>query len=192
VTCQSVKQDWLEPDWVYEPHMGTLERGRLRRRPRITLEIIRTTAASWRLFGAHHYLSGELHRSAACYVALLAGRPAAFVAVLPFPHPSKPGWREHRCVCLPDYQGVGIGHALSEFVASLYAAMRRPYRSTTSHPGMIAHRRRSRVWRVTRSPSMGHRHRGIRTAGSWGRMVWSFTYAGPARIEEAKGFGLKP
>lgn len=45
-------------------------------------------------------------------------RPAAFAGVLPFPHPIRPGWREHRLVCLRDFQGVGIGIALSESIAS--------------------------------------------------------------------------
>ena len=48
--------------------------------------------------------------------------PAAFTAVLAFPHARRPGWREHRTVCLPDFQGVGIGNAMSELVASLFVA----------------------------------------------------------------------
>ena len=40
-------------------------------------------------------------------------------------------------MCLPDFQGLGIGHAVAEFVASLYAASGKPYTSTTSHPSMI-------------------------------------------------------
>jgi hypothetical protein len=29
-------------------------------------------------------------------------------------------WREHRTVCQPDFQGVGLENALSEFVASKF------------------------------------------------------------------------
>ena len=191
VTCHYDVIEWLEPDWVYQPHLGTLERGLVRRRPEIRLEISRTTAAAWRIFRQHHYLSGDLHPSAACFMAVVNDRAVAFVAVLPFPHPTHPGWREHRCVCLPDFQGVGIGHALSEFVASLYAAGRKPYRSTTSHPGMIAHRRRSPLWRMTRRPSPGVRQRGLESAGSFGRLVASFRYVGPKRGDDARKFGVK-
>ena len=70
---------------------------------------MRVDQSAWKLFKPHHYLDANLHRSAKCFVGMVEGQPAAFVAVLPFPHPSRPGWREHRAVCLPDFQGVGIG-----------------------------------------------------------------------------------
>jgi hypothetical protein len=93
---------------------------------------------------------------------LASGVPAAFVAVLPFRHPKRPGWREHRCVCLPDFQGVGIGNAVSEHVARQFRAAtpEKAYFSTTSHPGMIAHRRRSRLWRMARKPGLAGGHHG--------------------------------
>ena len=82
------------------------------------------------------------------------GQPAAFTAVLSFPHPTKPAWREHRTVCLPDFRGVGIGNAMSEFVASLFVATGKPHVSATSHPAMIRHRGRSPLWRMTRKPGL--------------------------------------
>jgi hypothetical protein len=36
--------------------------------------------------------------------------------------------------CLPDFQGVGIDNAMSEFVASLFVATGKPHFSSTSHP----------------------------------------------------------
>ena len=98
----------------------TLSRVRLRRpfrqaqgRPRIRLVIQRAQRQVWPLFRRHHYLSGNLHRSAQCYIGTIDNRPAVFTAVLPFPHPLRSGWREHRTVCLPDFQGIGIGAAMS-------------------------------------------------------------------------------
>ena len=212
VTCHYDVLDWLEPDWIYQPETNSFEvadaaRGsvrpgspeRLRRRPPIELEIVQADRSAWRLFKPHHYLSGELHKAARCFVGLVEGRPSAFASVLSFPHPSRPGWREHRTVCLPDFQGVGIGNALSEFVASLMAATGKPYRSTTSHPSMIRHRSRSAVWKMTRSPSMHARHTGATTGatatgmgrtGSCSRLTASFEYVGPAREAEARGFGI--
>jgi hypothetical protein len=116
------------------------------------------------LFHRHHYLSSTLHRGAKCFLALVDGQPAAFTAVLSFPHPSRAGWREHRTVCLPDFQGVGIGNGLSEFVAGLFKATGKPYYSTTSNPAMIQHRARSPLWRMARKPSMvrSRRHSGLR------------------------------
>src|SRR5205085_6112910 len=114
--------------------------------------------------------SGRLHPSAACFAAFVDGCPAAFTAVLFFPHATRPGWREHRTVCLPDFQGVGIGSAMSEFVAARYRATGRPYYSTTGHPALVRHRCRTpRLWRVTRGPATQTRPHagrgGARTGG---------------------------
>jgi hypothetical protein len=197
VTCHYDVLDWLEPDWVYEPHTGDFRlnnnlhaptaRGRLWRRPPIQLEILRVHSSMWKIFRPHHYLSAKLHRSARCFLAAARladdaapAQPAAFIAALPFPHPHRPGWREHRCVCLPDYQGVGIGNALSEFVAQLFVSLGKPYFSTTSHPAMIQHRLKSTHWRMRRTPSLCGRHRGLdgHWRGSPNRLTAGFEYVG--------------
>jgi GNAT superfamily N-acetyltransferase/GTPase SAR1 family protein len=194
VSCHDDIIDWLQPDWVYEPAGDRFTRRSLQRRPAIRLEISRAGADVWPLFRGHHYLSADLNRSAARFVARVEGRPAAFTAVLPFPHPTRPGWREHRTVCLPDFQGAGIGNALSEFVASLYRATGRPYRSVTSSPAMIAHRARSPSWRMTRAPSLGGRPRDPKLARSAAdrRLTASFEYVGPTRQAEAIALGVHP
>lgn len=206
VTCHYDVLPWLEPDWVLDMADGSLSfnpigadgvRGRLRR-PQIKLEIVRCRASAWKLFSRHHYLSGKLHPSAQCFAGLVEGRAAAFVAVLPFPHPTRSGWREHRCVCVPDFQGVGIGNAMSEFVASLFAATGKPYTSVTSHPAMIHHRARSANWRMGRGPSRirrGHRRNGAMAAWdrtlSSRRMTASFEYVGEVNGEIARRFGIR-
>ncbi|MBV8780947.1 MAG: ABC transporter ATP-binding protein [Phycisphaerae bacterium] len=199
VTCHYDVLDWLEPDWIYEPHTGKLEvadaaRGSVRRRPEIELEIVRVHSSAWELFKGHHYLSADLHRSAKCFVGLVKGQPAAFTAVLPFPHPTKPAWREHRTVCLPDFQGVGIGNTMSEYVASVFSA-HKPYCSCTSHPSMIRHRSRSKVWRTSRRPSFNNSMKGLqqfRKTQATNRLTSGFEYVGPRRPEDAEGFAVLP
>jgi hypothetical protein len=220
VTCHYDVLDWLEPDWVYDvaacsmlrscdacvaldrrsskgatqaSQLQAPDRECLRRysRPKIDLEIIRTDRSAWPRFKPHHYLSGALNPSAACYVGLVKDQPAAFTAVLPFPHPTHSGWREHRTVCLPDFQGVGIGNAMSEFVASLYRATGRPYTSTTSHPAMIHHRAKSPLWRMSRKPGLtggGRRFSLMRRTAAIDRLTAGFEYVGPARFDEARLF----
>ena len=198
VTCHYDVLDWLEPDWVFEPHTNSFTaadaaRGAVRQRPRVELQIIRTDRTAWPTFKPHHYLSANLNPAAACYLGLVHHEPAAFTAVLPFPHPTHSGWREHRTVCLPDFQGVGIGNAMSEFVASLYAAFGKPYTSTTSHPAMIRHRARSASWRLTRKPGLGSRDARkslMRKTTAIDRITASFRYTGPRRIDEARAFGI--
>jgi energy-coupling factor transporter ATP-binding protein EcfA2 len=197
VTCHYDVLPWLEPDWVLDMADGSMTRGLLRR-PRIDLEIVRCDSSAWKLFSRHHYLNGKIHAGAQCFAGLVEGQPAAFVAVIFFPHADRPGWREHRCVCLPDFQGVGIGNAMSEFVASLYAATGKPYRSVTSHPAMIHHRAKSSAWRLKRAPSRvqpnyrsGRQTDLCSKTSSSRRMTASFEYVGEARRDIAVQFGLK-
>jgi hypothetical protein len=76
------------------------------------------------LFAPHHYLTREVHPLPASYVGLIKGRPAVFTAVILFPHAKRPGWREHRMVTLPDYQGA-LGNRMSETIAPRPAAVLR-------------------------------------------------------------------
>lgn len=200
VACHYDIVEWLQPDWVIDlakidaENRVALERRLLRRRPGIQLSIRRVGGDVWPAFRQHHYLSGKLHRAAKCFLAEVDGRPAAFTAVLWYAHPATGGWwREHRTVCLPDYQGVGIGNALSEAVASLFVATGKEFRSTTSHPSMIRHRLRSRRWDCTKHPALNTGSSGadrFRGSVATTRATAGFKYVGPARPDEAKALGI--
>ena len=204
VTCHSDVIPWLQPDWVLDMSDGKLTQERLRpvaskveSRPKLSLRIRRCDRSLWNLFARHHYLNNDLHPSAMCFLGSIDNRPATFVGVLPFPHPLRPGWREHRLVCLPDYQGIGIGAAMSDFVASLFIATGKPYFSRTSHPAMIHHRINSRNWRMIRRPGMVSRSGPASTdktrmseSISRGRNTCGFEYVGKERGRHAVAFGL--
>jgi GNAT superfamily N-acetyltransferase len=195
VTCHYDIIDWLQPDWMYDPAVDEFTWRCLRPRPEISLEIRRAERHAWRMFKRHHYLTGDLNPAARAFVARVEGRPAAFTAVLSHPDAHGGYWREHRTVCLPDFQGVGIGHALSEFVASLFAATGKRYLSVTSHPGMIAHRLRSPLWSLYRRPSFGRQNTGSERAfnatAALLRRTAGFRYVGPRNTVDALRFGLK-
>jgi len=147
--------EWLEPDWIYYPHTGELLVGRyLHRRPEIKLDIFRVETSWWRVFRKHHYLDTSIHKAAQCYVAFWEGVPVAFASFLHFPHPkSKNIKREHRTVCLPDFQGVGIGNALSNAIAQHCLDNGFRFMSITSHPAMITYRNNSKVWKMITKPT---------------------------------------
>ena len=197
VTCHYDVLDWLQPDWVYEPAGSRFQWRSLQRRPPIKLDIMRVDGrAVWPLFEQHHYLSGALSTASYCFLGTIDGRPAVFGAVLHFPHATSPGWREHRFVVLPDFQGIGIGNRFSEYLASLFAATGKPYRGLTSHPAFIRHRLRSPLWNCYRRPTFSSRQgvtssqyniaRSLATA----RWVAGFRYVGPINTADAAGFGL--
>ena len=208
VTCHHDVTEWLQPDWVYQCASGTFTRRLLQRRPAIQLEIVKSDKKAWKLFSRHHYLNTSLATFCHCFVGLVDGEPATFTAAVPFPHPKRPGWREHRTVCLPDYQGVGLGNAMSEYIAGVFRATFLPYRSVTSHPAMIAHRMKSPLWKAIRAPgivgqvlvSSGMKSFGANSnttlnrfakSSSVRRITASFEYVGPARFEAMTGFGLE-
>ncbi|OWK45810.1 GNAT family N-acetyltransferase [Fimbriiglobus ruber] len=190
VTCHDDVAEWLCPDWVIDMPNGTLTRRALRRPP-IELEVRRVRAAAWDTFKHHHYLDASLHPSATCFAAFWQGRPVAFASAIHCPG-RVCWWREHRTVCLPDYQGVGIGNALSDFVAGVMRCLGKPYRSTTAHPAIIRHRAKSPLWRMTRPPSLGGRHEPNKSGITLGRtraterFTAGFEYVGPPRPDDAR------
>lgn len=179
VTCHEDVLDWLQPDWVYRPAEQAFNWRWLRRRPPIPLDVGRCDPSAWRLFAPHHYLNHALAPSATCWLARWGTRPVAFSAWLPFVGAGPPGRREHRTVTLPDYQGVGIGHALSGLIASLWRGLGQRALSTTTHPALIAARLRSPFWVLRRRPSLAAGHEGgLRHATT--RLTAGFEYTGPA------------
>jgi ABC-type lipoprotein export system ATPase subunit/GNAT superfamily N-acetyltransferase len=178
VTCHEDVEAWLNPDWVYRPAERRFAWRSLCRRPGIPLAVRRCSAAWWPVFAAHHYLSHGLAHSAVCFLASWRGRPVAFSAWLPFVGAGPPARREHRTVTLPDYQGVGIGNALSATVAGLWKALGYRAVSTTTHPAMIRTRRKSTAWVMRRAPSLASGREGkLRHATT--RLTAGFEYVGP-------------
>jgi energy-coupling factor transporter ATP-binding protein EcfA2 len=177
VTCHEDVEDWLQPDWVYRPAENVFAWRSLRRRPTIELELFRCHPTAWPLFAPHHYLSGALASAAVCFLATWRGRPVTFSAWLPFFGAGPPTRREHRTVTLPDYQGVGIGNVVSATIAAMWKALDLRATSTTTHPAMIAARRRSPLWRMTRAPSMSASGDIIQHAST--RLTAGFEYVGP-------------
>lgn len=187
--------DWLQPDWLYEPHLNQFQWRSVQSRPAIRLEIVPCDRSAWRIFKRHHYLDTNINNAAVCFCALFEGQPVAFTAVLSWPHPTAPRWREHRTVCLPDFQGVGIGNALSDFVASLYRATGKPYTSVTANPAMIGYRARSPKWCMRSAPKL-HEKAGASSTSQVSRFIAttrltaSFDYVGPVNHDEARRLGV--
>jgi energy-coupling factor transporter ATP-binding protein EcfA2 len=180
VTCHEDVEEWLQPDWVYRPAANGFAWRCLQRRPTIDLAIGRASRPLWRLFRPHHYLSTALAPAAVCFVACWQNRPVAFSAWITVP--GQRTKREHRTVVLPDYQGLGLGHAVSGYCAALWKALGYRVTSTTTHPAFVAARQRSSDWRLRRPPSLGRPSRGrwARLRHATTRLTAGFEYVGPA------------
>jgi hypothetical protein len=186
VTCHEDVEQWLQPDWVYRPAERSFAWRELQRRPAIELTINRVHHSAWQLFKHHHYLTADLHRAATCFCAFWKGRPVAFHSWLPFLgklKDSRQARRGHRTVCLPDYQGCGIGAELCAFTASMWTGLGLRAFSNTGHPAEIRSRLRDKRWKCIREPSMTAPDGGVKRNQDMKRasmrLTASFEWRGP-------------
>jgi len=142
------------------------------------------------MFARHHYLSGSLSAAAECYLATWNDEPVAFCALVGM-YGKRGAKRITRLVVLPDYQGLGVGLRLAETVCRLQGERGVAVGITASHPAVIAHCRRSNLWRTVAVRKTGGRVEGNffsrrgrpdtgRPKGSAGRAVVSFAFEGDA------------
>lgn len=197
VSCHYDIVEWLEPDWVLDMSSGKLTRGRLRR-PEIKLEIRRVGHEVWGLFRKHHYLDGKLNTSAVCLCGFVEDQPVAFAAarMVPGRHSH---WIGHRTVVIPDFQGIGIGGRMDDFLASVMVATGREYYDRMAHPAAARSKLNSKKWQLKtktvagkmKFSSRGKLNERLKSASSLNRITYSFKYCGPANPKSARMFGLK-
>jgi hypothetical protein len=89
------------------------------------------------MFRNYHYLNGSLGAGVRCYCAIYRNKPIAFVAVVTVRMKGR-YYRVSRLVVLPDYQGIGVGKGLLNFVAELYTSqLNLPFYIVTSNPQLV-------------------------------------------------------
>jgi ABC-type ATPase with predicted acetyltransferase domain len=189
VTCHYDIEEWLQPDWVIEPHLGRFAWRSLQRRPQVDVEIVRCDHSAWRWFAPHHYMSADLHKSAKCFAGLVRGEPACFAGLLPFPHPTaKNVWRVSRVVVRPDYQGIGLGTgAFLTAVAAMGKSNGKRVRVGSSLPAVIKSLAKSTLWRMDKAPSFASAvgrsgDKSFLKSVQTHRRVANFEYVGPAGL----------
>ena len=184
-SCHFDIMEWLQPDWVYSPYKGMIEKRRyLWQRPQIELEIFRCRYETWKLFKSLHYLTGNLNKASKNFCATWNGKPVGFISILPFPNGAfKNAYRGHRTVVLPDYQGMGLGYSLTTYFASLYKALGLSYYVRTSNPALVLKRKASDDWHECGNSGVDRRGQTMFTSGpKSNRIAYSFKFNG----EESK------
>ena len=154
VTCHEDVEEWLMPDWVFNTDTMTFSAKDLdeqkKNRPALTLSIYETKRKReyWDIFRKYHYLNHSINVAARVFVGYLNGHIAGFCAVLPQPHPHRKHlWRISRIVVLPDYQGVGVAAALSQYVGDIFKRDGTDLSIVTSNRAMITSMQRSPLWK---------------------------------------------
>lgn len=142
--------DWVQPDWVFDTGTKQFDRGRLRQRPKMELEIFKTNQSYWKYFKPHYYLDLPMPPAAEYFVGTVNGELACHLAVSPLF--TAKGYRATRLVTMPEWQGAGVGFRFLNWVAEyhLQGNGRKNKRFVTffhtSHPQLCAALRRSPRW----------------------------------------------
>lgn len=189
VSCHYDVQEWLQPDWVYQPDSGRFTWRSVQPRPTVELELRREPHTAWATFARHHYLNETLHKAAAIIVGYIDKQPAALVATLPQPHAqTKNLWRVSRIVTAPDFQGIGLGNVMIDEVGAAHRYMNRTLTIVTSHPALMRTLNKGKTWNMIRKPSRlgayGERSKvcqTMRSTTSRGRLTASFKYIGASK-----------
>ena len=123
-SCHYDILEWLMPDWTCSPQKGgALERCDYRRhgRPKIELQVSRVEPKTWNFFKKHHYLTEDLNKSAKCFLFEFNNHPIAICCVLNTPRNNNPnGVSISRIVVSPDYQGLGLGSKICNFIGGIF------------------------------------------------------------------------
>lgn len=147
VTCHYDVTDWLQPDWVYDVAASTFAWRSVQPHPRLQLDIYPVDRSPWPLFGRHHYLSSDLLVSAQCFGGWIGTQLVAFAAIRHFCHSRTNNIKMgHRLVVLPDYQGLGIGGRLDDWIGQYLWERKLRYRNVVAHPAMVAYYSQSPRW----------------------------------------------
>lgn len=153
VTCHYDVEDWLQPDWVYDVTQREFRWRSVQPRPTVKIEIAKGQRQDWEIFKDYHYMSHYFNPAAQCFVAYMNGHPVGFTSYLHFPHPKTRNLKmEHRTVVLPDYQGLGLGTHLAEFVGQYLYERGYRYHRSFAHPALIHAAAQSKRWKLVNKP----------------------------------------
>jgi SNF2 family DNA or RNA helicase len=156
----------------------------------------------WPFFAPSHYMTAKYAGHRAWIVVTPEGDPVAFTSIIRFPHGNITfGWRGHRTVVLPDFQGLGIGGRLSDWTGEhvtrhMFDDDGNPgrYYSRTVHPRFGAYRNASDKWRATTSSEkVGSKPNAGISATALMRWSFSHEYVGSGgNASSRKGASRKP
>jgi ABC-type lipoprotein export system ATPase subunit/GNAT superfamily N-acetyltransferase len=151
-SCHFDIMEWLQPDWIYSPSKGRLEIASHLRQPRIELQIVRCRHEAWKLFKQHHYLTEDLNKAANNFLVLWNDKPICFIGILPFPGVGDEKTRRiSRIVVLPDFQGLGLGKNILNYISSLYAKEKSTMYIRTMSPALGLSLAKDKNWIATSS-----------------------------------------
>ena len=180
VSCHKDFIDYLKPSYVIDLDDGVVYDTRRLPKRNIKLQLYeeKDKQRLWNIFKQHHYLSHDLNYACKMFSLRLNNNQIAICCVLPMPNGCfNNGFRIHRLVVLPEYQGLGIGTLFIKIICSIYKKFDKVMYIRTSHPKLRNYFDSSNDWVSTKrsgtiSPSLFDKK------PSKGRIAYSYKYIG--------------
>lgn len=152
-------------------------------RSKIILTVRRVSYAMFSLFAPHHYLSSDIAHATRCYLFEHNNIPVGFSATMTMQSRYiLNAFRGHRTVVLPEFQGLGIGVRIGDYMGAYLKALGWSYYSRTAHPRMGRYRNnRTELWKATsRNGKNQHaKYRDSDVKVEDPRICFSHQYVGP-------------
>jgi GNAT superfamily N-acetyltransferase len=153
-SCHYDILEWIMPDWTCSPQKGgALEKCDYLRqgRPKIELQVSRVEVETWDFFKKHHYMSESVNKAFKFILFEWNDKPIA-IAIIGMQVGCGVGlaYRDSRIVVLPDYQGLGIGTTISNFIGGVCKDFGYRYFTKTIHPALGEYRNKNNtIWKPT-------------------------------------------
>ena len=164
-SCHYDIMEWLMPCWTCSPQKGgVLERCdyRWQSRPKIKLQVSRVEFDTWNIFKKHHYLTESVNKGAKFLLFEWNTKPVSIVAILNTPRKGMPnGMAISRIVVLPDFQGLGLGSKICNFIGGIFINEGNKMYIKTVNPALGECFNKAENWRGT---SMNGKKRTIKSA----------------------------
>jgi ABC-type ATPase involved in cell division/GNAT superfamily N-acetyltransferase len=152
-SCHFDIMEWLMPDWTYSPLKERVERHDYLRqgRPKINLQVSRCESKTYDLFKKHHYMTEAVNKAFKFILFEWNEKPIAIAVIgMQTSGGISNAYRDSRIVVLPDYQGLGIGTSISNFIGGICKNIGYRYFTKTIHPALGEYRNmKISLWKPT-------------------------------------------
>lgn len=176
LSCHRDIVEWLNPDWIFDTDTNKFSWRSPTTRPKLEVKIRHATNDEWHLFERFHYLSKTHNKSAVKFLAEINGVPVAWCSTLPLVG-YKGKRRIHRLVVRGDYQGLGLGHILMNYVAEYYLKKNIQITICTSLKYFCKSLSKDKNWKLIRQGNASKDNNArLAKTGSVGRLTCTFKY----------------
>lgn len=187
ISCHKDFIDTLLPDYVIDLDEECVydTRGLERRQFNLQMYVGENKRRTWNIFGKHHYMSQDINLASTLYTLYFNKDIVGCCYILPiFNGFIQNGWRIHRLVIKPDYQGLGFGTRFLETICNLYTYYNAKMYIRTSHEKLRQYfEKHVELWQPTKRNGTNDYHVGGKMWVCKNAIAYSYKYIGQFKID---------